>query len=294
MRDLLAHPENLQQNPFGVCWMAAAVYSLIKYTNVPHQSAKDLFRATFADFIPQFEGSKFPTPHGQQSIDFKYIVRRYQQHLPMVGGAPMPPHFVDFCICRALGYLLKKMAPSRYQGDKAEFSKMFSTSNPRDYRGLTRYGNLAFRTNNLAFVLTEILGATVDEIACKNTADATPANLRADPVASVANTTTFNTYLALRNKLTANMGPGRFAIAAVFADLQRNRRIYTNSQGVTGGKDPNLTFTHWVVIDQVNPVILVGQEHLSMRLWSWGRYETPRVAQDNLLSYIQDVIFGHF
>ena len=294
MRDLLAHPENLQQNPFGVCGMAAAVYALIQYTNVPHHRAKDLFRATFAGFIPQFKGSEFPTPHGPKSIDFEYIVRRYQQHLTMLVGAPMPAHFVDFCICRGLGYLLKKMAPGRYEGDKAEFSKMFSTSNPRDYRGLTRYGNLALRTNNLAFILIDILGATVNEIACKNTPDAMPAQARAPAVASVANTTTFNDYAALRDRLIFNAAPGHFAIAAIFSDLQQTGIISNNSQGVPVGRDPNLKFTHWVVIDQVNQVAIGGVDHLSMRVWSWGRYDTPIVAQGNLLSYIQDIIFGHF
>lgn len=295
MRDLLQNPENLQQNPFGICGMAAAVYALIQYTNVPHHKAKALFRATFAGFIPQFKGSKFDTRHGPKSIDFTYIVRRYQQHLPMPSGAPMPPHFVDFCICRALGYLLKKMATERYVGDKIDFSKMFSTSNPRDYSGFTRYGSIALRTNNLAFILTDILGATVYEIVCKNTLDAMPAHARAPDAPNVGGKTTFNTYDGLRDKLLANLAqPGHFAIAAIFSDLQQTGIISNNSQGVPVGRDPNLKFTHWVVIDQVNQVAIGGVDHLSMRVWSWGGYDTPQIARNNLLSYIQDVIFGHF
>src|ERR1700760_767661 len=50
---------------------------------------------------------------------------------------------------------------SRYEGEKRQFNLEFSENTPMNYKEVTHLGNFALRTNNLAFIFKEILGADV-------------------------------------------------------------------------------------------------------------------------------------
>jgi hypothetical protein len=326
---LRAHPESLNQDQFGICGTSSCVYLLLR-----HKPAKaiDLFFATFADIHPQFAGRVFTTAVGQVpvAIKFKYLARRYRlaeekQILaaPIEGAAAqanaaaMPgvtaaaaaawgakvaaatlvhtDCFVDYCLSRALGYVLKKTAKNRYDGEKAGFNMEFDPGT-FDYRNITHFGNLALRTNNLAFILHDILGANNVHIVYKQGGPAAGVAL-APPTAGV-HQTAFTTVAQLQAEFNNRLaGPRSFAVAAVYGNLVKDGHVDVVSPGNVA--NPVLTYNHWIVINRLNLTPAGGvagcpNSHADLRIWTWAKNYKTRVCSNHLLSYIQDVIFGDF
>jgi hypothetical protein len=336
MTQLIGNPVDLNQDCFGICGMACAVYVLLQHAS---DKAWNLFDASFADLIPGNEGIRFRTAlHGPRAIKIRDLIRRYklqqqraanipggvhpaeavfpppaavqaspvqlQQWRRAYGGFGRPPggnytFFVDYCICRGLGYLMKQIAGRRYVKEKKQFVAEF-TPPGIDYKAATRFGTLALRTNNLAFILIHLLGADNVNIACKTAPAVRPANwgpqwahapLATDPTARAAvvpraHYETFQTLAQLTALFNANLTPGRFAVAGVFADLCRNTPINAASARAAGR--PQLTFSHWVVIEAYQHV----PPDVTLTLWTWQRRYNVTVNESVFLSYIQDVIFG--
>lgn len=55
---LKGHPDEINQDRFGVCGMTSVVYLLLQHDQA---KADDLFNATFADIIPAHAGTRFTT-----------------------------------------------------------------------------------------------------------------------------------------------------------------------------------------------------------------------------------------
>jgi hypothetical protein len=313
----------LNQDCFGVCGMASAVYVLARDNPT---KANELFEATFADLINPANPPKFATAnYGNKGIKFRNIYRRYayQQerakeakkipHLipdtykdfrgPAYKGFLRPPDktfFVDHCICRALGYLMKLTDQKRYTDEKSRFALEF-TPPGMDYKAATRFGTLPLRTNNVAFILKQILGAK-NVVISKKVAPldgtlpawlkdgeqyATPDSARAKAVDGV----TYNTFsdvaeLAAEFAKHSDLTRGNdFAVAGVFADIS-----YTKGGPSKRKPNKNLTFSHWVVIEGFQPKPTTAETNIT--IWTWGKYYLPTIKNDVLLSFIQDVIFG--
>jgi hypothetical protein len=203
-------------------------------------------------------------------------------------------YFVDFCVPRALGYVFKKVAKSRYEGEKRQFNPEFSENTPMNYKEVTHLGNFALRTNNLAFVLKEIFGADV-RIASK-TGGKTDVAL-APAVAGVA-TTNFTTADDLLGEFQAHFpGKGKFAVAAVFGDLCK-QGDHVSVDSPAGTKPTGrLAYNHWVVINGFSSSGAIkgcANKHANLQIWTWAKDYQVQVCEGHLLSYLQDVIFGEF
>jgi len=237
----------------------------------------------------------------------------------------MPSYIVDYMLSRALGYLFKKTAKERYDKEKADFNVKFDSRHgqPSDYRYITRAGSLALRTRNVAFILEEIVGAQNVHIT-RNTSRPQPLRpvARAKSLGRRVSEDNFSTAQELGSKFTAHFTPGdrsRFAIAAIFGNLLHNRNYRHNqpnirvpgqpaawtlngvevagaghnpisSNSTRDARDTALEYNHWVVIEGFN----LTPNAAELLIWTWGKYYRVNVRPQNLLSYIQDVIFGQF
>ncbi len=326
---LTAQPDLIDQDQFGVCGTTTCVYLLLQ-----HDPAKalELFEATFADIDPNLAGSVFQTAVGQVQIPikFRYLARRFRlmERKKQAEAAIARPQayndaiaagydagdatqysldveadvllktscFVDYCVSRGLGYVLKKTAPNRYDGEKMEFNMEFDPKGLGNYRNFTHSGNLALRTNNLAFILSNLLGAQNVHIASKNAP--APVGPLAAPVAGVG-TSNFANVLDLHNEFTAHFtGNRRFAVAAVYGALVNNAHNGHLGESFTGG-NPSLSYNHWVLIEGFNPTAAGAYPgcpfpHVNLQIWTWRQVHRISVCRNRLLSYIQDVIFGNF
>jgi hypothetical protein len=310
----------LNQDCFGVCGMASAVYVLARDKS---DRANELFDATFADLINPANPPQFATAnYGNKKIKFRNIYRRfaYQQEradkearndpslapfrTPAYQGfirTPNNTYLVDHCICRALGYLMNQTDKDRYLAEKSQFAAEF-TPPGMDYKAATRFGSLPLRTNNVAFILKQILGAKNVEIAVKVPPDnpvdatwnvppgreATPDSERAQTVAGVPAYRRFKTSAKLADEFARhpNLTTGNdFAVAGVFGDIS-----YTTGGPSKRSPVQNLTFNHWVVIEGFHPKPATGET--TINIWTWGRRWNVTIDDNVLLSFIQDVIFG--
>jgi hypothetical protein len=204
--------------------------------------------------------------------------------------------FVDFCVPRALGYVFKKVAKSRYEGEKRQFNLEFSENKLiPTYKDFTHLGNFALRTNNLTFILKEILGAQNVRIVSKTGANTTVA--LAPTVGGVA-TTNFTTASQLLQEFQNHFpGQGRFAIAAVFGDLCKQGAHVSQDSPAGTAPAGRLAFNHWVVINgfsRSGGISGCGNNHADLEIWTWAQDYSIQVCEGHLLSYIQDVIFGEF
>lgn len=321
---LVANPDLINQDQFGICGVTSAVYLLLRFKV---NMAYDLYYGTFAELFPNdqaFKGKKFTTANHQNiKIKFRYLTRRFlameldkapkaaaAAHREMMRGVHgvLPDagdqwqlasqqrliqgtNFVDFCLSRALGYVFKETASRRYSGEKAEFNAAFEPLN-QDHRKITRIGNLALRSNNLAFVMKEILGAQQVHIARKTGPVA--AVPLAPPVAGVSSANFANVAqlaLEFQNRLAA---PNTFALAAIYADIVNNGHVNAAS-----AQDPTLTYNHWIVINGFNHAVAGGvggclNGHVNLNVWTWAQNYNPQICDNHALSYIQDVVFGRF
>lgn len=204
-------------------------------------------------------------------------------------------YFADFCVSRGLGYVFKKVAKSRYEGEKREFNLEFSEMTPMSYQEVTHLGSFALRTNNLAFILDTILGAQGVRIASK-----TGARTHV-PLAQPAGvgTTTFTTGDDLLKEFQKHFpGKGKFAVAAVFGDLCKQGDHVSNDSPAGTKPGARLAYNHWVVINDFSKSGTIAgkctRNHADLQIWTWAKDYSVQVCEGNLLSYIQDVIFGEF
>jgi len=299
--------------------MTAVVYLLLRRKP---DIVDNLFAATFLD-IGGKRGKFRTATKGNHSIDVSSLARRYMKKNPA-----HREFAVDFYLARALGYLLKKTALSRYNSEKADFTKLWDTHQPQDYRGLTRAGGLALRTRNVAFILHDIVGAQNVRITKNTGALPAGAPARAAPVKVGGQDMvedTFGTDQELYNQFV-NRGPymnhrEKFALAAVYPDIvpQRGRathepnpqhpwqlqnavqipgrpigtrlddvRVLPTRVTAASGGRGALPFSHWVVIEGFNRTANETQ----LLIWSWGKNFRIDFQNNRILSYIRDVIFG--
>jgi hypothetical protein len=315
--EILVNPAKLNQDCFGICGFSSCLYVLLKHTN--RTKAIELYKATFADVIPGFVGQQFtPAEGAPQSINFEYLARKY--YASEIGaGYGTTLFFVDYCVSRAIGYLLKKLDQARYQAEKTEFNKEWgfpspSSVGPPDYHAFTRAGNLAARSNNLAYVLTKILGA---QGVCVWRKSGATADTLAPPVGGVP-VKQFGTADGFLQIMKDNAAiPHSFAIVAVLANSGPGQEfpgpglaeeIHAPSRGDSGKSGAALKYNHWVVIESTQRILAnvsVGpqtslkaktcqDEHIKMKIWTWADLYEPTICKKNTLSYIQDVVTGHF
>jgi hypothetical protein len=315
--EILVDPGKINQDCFGICGFSSCLYVLLKHTN--RAKAIELYEATFADVIPAFAGKQFtPAEGAPQSINFEYLSRKYCAS-QIGAGYGTTSFFVYYCVSRAIGYLLKKLDQARYQAEKTEFNKEWGFSSPGsvgppDYHAFTRAGNLAARSNNLAYVLTKMLGA---QGVCVWRKSGATADTLAPPVGGVP-VKQFSAADGFLQIMKDNAAiPRSFAIVAVLANTGPGREfpgpgvaqeIHVPSRGDSGKSGAALKYNHWVVIESTQRILAnanVGpqtslkpktcqDEHIKMKIWTWAKIFEPTICKKNTLSYIQDVITGHF
>ncbi len=324
--------KDVDQGPFGICGMAAALHVLLLQRP---QTASDLAAATFWDLwrgdtvIPDHPGlQEFPAGCGSFHIDLPYLIRRdaemWHQQRPKLQkdvhdaapgtqdrldaeaalqAAPLfhQQHFTDFCVSRALGYLLKAADPSRYTTEKCDFNTYFGE--PRIFgigsrKYYTRAGNLALRTDTLAFILRDLLGANVT-IAHNCIARNDPAEWEKyyrnreqwlhgvvrKQIGFDTHTKTLKTLQAgvqqMIDGIARALRNGSFVIAAIDARL------------INPGPPPpeNLKFDHWVVIKSVGGT----PNDYQLKIWSWARtFDVTGLTDEYAADHIYDLIVGRF
>jgi hypothetical protein len=315
--EILVDPGKLDQDCFGICGFSSCLYVLLKHTN--QAKAIELYKATFANVIPAFGGKQFkPAEGAPQLINFEYLARKY--YASEIGaGWGTTSFFVDYCVSRAIGYLLKKLDHARYDAEKTEFNKEWGFPSPNsvgspDYHAFTRAGNLAARSNNLAYVLAKILGA---QGVCVWRKSGATADTLAPPVGGVS-VKQFGTGDGFLQIMKDNAAiPRSFAIVSVLANTGPSgefpgpapaAEIHAPSRGDSGKSGAALKYNHWVVIESAQRIkanVSIGpqtslkpktcqDEHLKMKVWTWAEIFEPTVCKKNTLSYIQDVVTGHF
>jgi hypothetical protein len=308
------NPDDLSQGEFGICGMAAALHVLLPSRKLV--VADQLAAATFWDLWHDhvnMDGQngleKFHTAHcGDIHIDLSYLLRRHAQKWDekaavfkkqydeaILAGrvhraneilqeqAGMKECFTDFCVTRALGYLLKVTNPKRYHTEKCDFNKFFGEG---DYtadvrKRSTRAGTFALRTDTVAFILRDLLGANLEEIAYND-------HLRQGgywlPGFAQANRKKLNGAPALMNEIGTQLGRHNFVIASINAHFIQD----------AAPKDPpaGVPYNHWVVIEGCQRS---GLDHNDLTIWSWGSTFHPTDNSDHeLLESVYSLIVGNF
>jgi len=203
-------------------------------------------------------------------------------------------YFADFCVSRGLGYVFKTVAKSRYESEKKQFNLEFSETIPMYYQEVTHLGNFALRTNNLAYILQNIIGANV-HIASKTGANTT-VKLAKD--AGVP-TTTFTTGDDLLKEFQKHFtSTDKFAVAAVFGDICKQGDHVSKDSPAGTKAAVRLAYNHWVVIKSFSKSGAIAttctKDHADLQIWTWAKDYSIQVCEAHLPSYIQDVIFGEF
>jgi hypothetical protein len=278
--------KDVDQGPFGICGMAASLHSLLLQRP---QRASELAAATFWDLwqeqavIPGHPGMKeFPTAKcGAHHIDLPYLLRRHAQmwhHPPPNAPAPVPEYFTDFCVSRALGYLLKVTRPDRYDSEKCDFNQFFGEHQTvAGRKKITRAGTLALRTDTVAFILRDLLGAQV-EIAHNNV---DLHRTRQFWLGDVERKRTRNPQ-QLMDGISRELRERKFVIAAI--------DVHLISAGIAAHPE-GLPYNHWVVIEGANRT--AGGNNL--KIWSWGEtHDYQRITDDEIMDAIYDLIVGRF
>jgi hypothetical protein len=291
--------------------MAAALHVLLLQRP---QKASDLAAATFWDLwgdqvvIPGHPGLKeFPTPSGRRyHIDLPYLIRRHAQMWTQkhAAGAFLDPNlFTDFCVSRALGYLLKVIAPGRYDSEKCDFNKFFGPQpTVAGRKQFTRAGAFALRTDTLAFILRDILGAQEVTIAhnCIRQTDNkvwekyykhreySLAGVERKKIGFDHTTNHLKTLedgvSQMVNGIARELQQGKFVIAAIDARLI----------GPYAAPPGDLKYNHWVVIKRATRTL--GPIYSNdLKIWSWGQADDYTGKTDaEVRDSIYDLIVGRF
>ena len=281
--------KDVYQGPFGICGMASALHVLL--TQRPHR-ASDLAAATFWDLwqndavisghpgLKEFQTAK----SGGHHIDLPYLLRRHAQmwhHPDPKVGPPDQAHFTDYCVSRALGYLLKVTEPDRYDSEKCDFNRFLAEPQTGAGRKVkTRSGTLALRTDTVAYILRDLLGAEV-EIAHNVGSFEQPHHFWLKDVTRKK----INTAPQMIDGIQRELGQGKFVIAAIDATLIL--------PGVLEAVPPaSLPYNHWVVIEGATRTM---PNNNNLNIWSWGNADDyPGQTDDQVMHSIYSLIVGRF
>jgi hypothetical protein len=285
---ICANPSEINQDQFGICGMTSIVYLLL----LQHRSrADELYKATFGDVLGADGSDKFTTATGAQvRISLRYLCRKYQRFVDeyvfskneeaKVKKALYDPKantalFVDYCLSRALGYVLWKVDPNRYLCEKLQFNLEFSPVGV--IQDWSRVGNLALRTNNLAYMAVHIVGAAEVTILRNKRGRALESHFSAASPPTI-NTTEreFTTADELIDECKV-LSPKQYALAAIFAELV----------GATPNTNVKLGYDHWIVIQEIRAK---SPTEVEMTYWTWGKSRKGTKKKDQLIRCVQDLI----
>ena len=326
---LRASPWELNQDAFGVCGMASALYLLLKKPN----QAQKLFDATFAAVLGH--KAKFTVANRDYEIPFSYIARRYFNMLEKKKkeGGQLTAELVDFGMCRALGYLFKVIHPTKYQAEKAAiWAHVAGGDVPKTRHNARMEGNLPLRTNALGYILQDILGMKITCIAYNwlppfgyenpgklqekmgdklskeegiykdfQTVDEfftifNRRRARLDTTFSVAGIKALT--LVTHPELGASFGDAQIGLEGQY--IRPPRPIagpavppapLQRQQTVTQtNREVGDPYDHWVILESASRQQNPNRVHV--RLWSWAERFELRFTDDAFLHAVHDVIFG--
>ncbi len=285
---LKAHPRLLNQDRFGVCGTTSIIYMLLSQGK--RAKVDQLFMATFSDVLTPTRTVYFQTPLGYLiPISLRYLSRKFQRMIdkyvyttsrtwvakaPTAAPGANSAYFVDYCLSRALGYLLWKQDSVRYYSEKFNFNIEFSHAG--ELRNWSRVGNLALRTNTVAYIIKHIIGAT--SVNVYRFSDKT--NYNRGRMASKAPQTTVTEVSSVNDMLAQcsdRLGANCWAITGIFAELL----------GCSANTNNHLIYDHWVVVQECT----VTGGTVRLKIWSWGRYYVKTITKVQFKKYIQDMVF---
>ena len=134
------------QDEFGICGTTSIIYMLLNQGLKGKERVDQLFIATFSEVLNLKHRVVFLTAKRQRFyISLRYLSRKFARMVDnyVVTTAKAkeirdtryndhhhatitPTFFVDYCLSRALGYLLWKQDPERYYSEKFQFNNEFS------------------------------------------------------------------------------------------------------------------------------------------------------------------------
>jgi hypothetical protein len=285
-------PENINQDLFGICGMTSIVYLLLKQNT---KRLDELYLATFADILGNSGNGQFATASGQSiRISLRYLCRKYERAIDqyvysqdnedkikdeLYPWTVKTQFFVDYCLSRALGYLLWKQDESRYMREKLSFNAEFSPSDKT--QDWSRIGNLALRTNNLAYIVAHIVGASCVTI-LRNKRGLKHES--SDPLATPPTLNTSEKEFETADELITEckiLNKKQYALAAIFAEMV----------GAPKNTNSNLSYDHWIVILEIKE-IANNKTKATVKYWTWGNeVKDVTVTKMELLEWVQDLIF---
>lgn len=198
-----------------------------------------------------------------------------------------PIFFVDYCLSRGIGYMFWKLAQSRYMAEKLEFNASFAPAGVLS--DWSRVGHLALRTNNLAFILKDIIGCEFEVFRCTAFLNPQAALLPLAPEVEGVKTT----WVSDIGDGLASVGSGAWALASVFGDIAKAEPT-AKGPSARSGADKGQIYNHWVVIQEAE----VSETEVRLTLWTWGGAErlggsairNVVIAREHLASYLQDLV----
>lgn len=253
--ELRQNPSLLNQDQFGICGMASAVYIM---TRADPARFDELCDATFG-VLAGVKDATFETKKGPMVIDLGNLAHFYK--LMLDNGGPDLHFAIDYFIARALGQIMKQQNKALYNQQK-EFSKLFDSATAP--MPMTKTGSLALQTEAIDYVVTDILKGKTQIIS------------DVDQGSLASFVTDWNT----------KKKPNTFVIAGVHVhdSWWCGDSKVTDTEPSTKIKVP---YEHWIVITDK---ITTKGNHYKIPIWTWGKEQTPQLAVSVAHKWIRELI----
>lgn len=253
--ELHQKPVLLNQDQFGICGMASAVYIMLRADPARFDELCD---ATFGVFAG-VKDATFETKKGPAVIDLGNLAHFYK--LMLDDGGPDLHFAIDFFVARALGQIMKQQNKALYSKQK-EFSKLFDA--PLAPTPMTKTGSLALQTEAIDYVITDILKGKTQIVS-----DVDEASL-AD-------------FVEDWSKLKK---PNTFVIAGVQVE---DAWPWSGSKltSVPPSTKIKVPYQHWIVI--TDKITSAGGAY-KVPIWTWAQEQTPQLSIGVAHKWIRELI----
>jgi hypothetical protein len=309
IKNLIAVPDTIEQWK-GVCGLAACIHEISKRDKM----IRDLFEATFHELEPKFYDPDFVTADNQRvRIPFAEIIGD-----PInVINAMHQNCLVDWCLCRALSYVLKVKDSSRHTRE-ISFSDHFEIPNWNEG------GHFAIQTDSLAYVARQILGLKVLWVLKHDYAPTITLNRESHSRLTQATASLDKPQFDKRGRQqTTAPDPGlhlakeaAFMLAGQTGKPTMDKTVAMFTAMHTGhiynewtkavpdstltantqqgkmtalDKPDKLPFNHWVIIDEAT--VNETQKKVTFSMWTWHTRRTIEYPLAHVATYLREAIF---
>jgi hypothetical protein len=291
-RELTTDPDCMEQW-MGVCGFAACIHEILG--RVSKTQVRDLFEATFHDLVSGYDAVFVMADGTPSTIPFVELIGRPAT----VALAYKSGYLVDWCLCRALMYLLKVKDSTRYARE-VDFSNQFNIPKWNEV------GHFAIQTDSLAYVARTLLGLKVLWVLKQDYARTVKVKRESTPQLTQASASldvqsdVYQRGLNMAREMEFMLDGGTAMFTALWADhltgWTDNGVADTEIEATINGKFNlkeddlvNLPFNHWVIINKAK--LSTDKRSVTVSLWTWHTRREITYPVRHVTKYLREAVF---